>query len=315
MRFLPTRPLVLLSSFATLFLPTSAEYVLRSSSLAACQENSGFTASLFDVVFTPNNLTASVNMIATSSIEGYVIFDVSIFAYGLEIINTRLDPCSSNLPGLCPMTSGKLQNPFNLPVTPEAIAQIPGIAYTFPDLDATVRVFINRTEGDQAGQSIACVEAEISNGMTVDLVGVKWASAGVIILAIIASAIVNGLGFSNAASHIASNTISLFGFFQAQAMLGLCAIPLPPVVKSWTQDFQWSMGIINVGFIENILTWYQRSTGGTASTLLDSLHTVSVQVEKRSVPLVDSAVGIMRRSVGALSKRVVGHWHESTRRS
>jgi hypothetical protein len=139
----------------------------------------------------------------------------------------------------------------------------------------------------------------------VDLVGVKWASAGVIILAIISSAIVNGLGFSNAASHIASNTISLFGFFQAQAMLGLCAVPLPPVAKSWTQDFQWSMGIINVGFIENILTWYQRSTGGTASTLLDSLHTVSVQVEKRSVPLVDSAVGIMRRSVGALSKRAI----------
>jgi hypothetical protein len=166
MRFLPTTPLVLLSSLATLLLPTSAEYVLRSSSLAACQENSGFTASLFDVVFTPNNLTASINMIATSSIEGYVIFDVSIFAYGLEIINTRLDPCSANLPGLCPMTSGKLQNPFNLPVTPEAIASIPGIAYTFPDLDATVRVFINRTEGDQAGQSIACVEAEISNGMT-----------------------------------------------------------------------------------------------------------------------------------------------------
>ncbi|KAK4096969.1 TRP-domain-containing protein [Parathielavia hyrcaniae] len=305
MRILPTTPLVILSSLAAFSTPTSAEYVLRSSSLAACQENSGFTASLFDVVFTPNNLTASINMIATSSIEGHVIFDVSIFAYGLEIIHTQVDPCSSNLPGLCPMTSGKMNNPFNLPVTRDAIASIPGIAYTFPDLDASVRVFINRTDGTNPGESIACVEADISNGMTVDLIGVKWASAAVIILALLSSAIVNGLGFSNAASHIASNTISLFGFFQAQAMLGLCAIPLPPVVKSWTQDFQWSMGVINVGFIQNILTWYQRSTGGTASTLLDSLHTVSVQVEKRSIPMVEPAVDLARRSVGGLAKRAV----------
>ncbi|KAL2162576.1 hypothetical protein VTH06DRAFT_7490 [Thermothelomyces fergusii] len=307
MRLMRTSPLILLSSLATAVLPASAEYVLRSTSLAACQEDSGFTASLFDVVFTPDNLTASVNMIATSSIEGHVIFDISIWAYGYPIIHTILNPCTSNLPGLCPMTSGKMSNPFNLPVTQDAVAQIPSIAYTFPDLDATVRVFINRTDGEEAGQSVACMEANISNGMTVDLIGVKWASAGVAILAIISSAIINGLGYSNAASHIASNALSMFGYFQAQAMLGLCAVSLPPVVKSWTQDFQWSMGIIKVGFIQDILTWYQRSTGGEASTILDTLHTVSVQVEKvkRSVPVVDSAVGLVRRSAHGIVKRAI----------
>ncbi|KAK3899840.1 hypothetical protein C8A05DRAFT_36538 [Staphylotrichum tortipilum] len=306
MRLPSINPLFLLSSLTTFVIPTAAEHVLRSSSLAACQDNSGFTASMFDVVFTPNNLTASITMLATSSIEGYVVFDISIFAYGYPIIRTKVDPCTSNLAGLCPMTSGKLDdNPFNLPVTKDAVAQIPGIAYTFPDLDATVRVYINRTDGDRPGESVACLEAEISNGMTVDLVGVKWASAGVAALALVSSAIVNALGFSNAASHIASNTLSLFGYFQAQAMLGLCAVPLPPVVKSWTQDFQWSMGIINVGFIQNILTWYQRSTGGTASTILDTLRTVSVQIEKvkRSVPLVDSTVGLVQRSAVGLAKR------------
>ncbi|AEO64781.1 uncharacterized protein THITE_2111124 [Thermothielavioides terrestris NRRL 8126] len=312
MRLPTTSPILFfLSSLATIVLPASAEDVLRSSSLAACQENSGFTASLFDVVFTPNNLSASVNMVATSSIEGYVIFDISILAYGYQIIRTTLNPCTSNLAGLCPMTSGKLSNPFNLPVTEDAIRQIPGIAYTFPDLDATVRVYINKTENGVIGPSIACVEADISNGKTVDLVGVKWASAAVAIVAIFSSAVVSGLGFTNAASHVASNAISLFGYFQAQAMIGLCGVPLPPAVKSWTQDFQWSMGIINVGFIQTILTWYQRSTGGEASTLLDTLQQVSVQVEKvkRSLPGVDSAVGLARRSVGRhagrLAKRAV----------
>ncbi|KAK3305035.1 uncharacterized protein B0T15DRAFT_397412 [Chaetomium strumarium] len=311
MRLAATKPLWLLSSLAAVVLPTNAEPVLRSSSLASCQENSGFTASLFDVVFTPNNLTASINMIATSSIEGYVIFDISILAYGYQVIRTTVDPCNSNLPGLCPMTSGKLNNPFNLPVTKDAIGQIPGIAYTFPDLDATVRVLINKTSGDDAGTSIACVEADISNGMTVDLVGVKWASAAVAILALFSSAVVSGLGFTNAASHVASTSLSLLGYFQALAMLGMCAVPLPPVVKSWTQDFQWSMGVIKVDFIQTIMTWYQRSTGGEASILLDTLHTVSVQVEKvkRSLPMAHSAAGLVQRSVGrhssGLAKRAI----------
>lgn len=122
------------------------------------------------------------------------------------------------------------------------------------------------------------------------------------IVALFSSAIVAGLGFTNAASHVASNALSLFGYFQAQAMLGLCAVPLPPVVKSWTQDFQWSMGIINVGFIQTILTWYQRATGGEASTLLDTLKIVSVQVEKvkRSLPMDESALS---RHAGHLAKR------------
>ncbi len=144
-----------------------------------------------------------------------------------------------------------------------------------------------------------------ANTGAVDLVGVKWATAAIAGLALLASAVVSGLGYSNAASHVAANALSLFGYFQAQAMLGLCAVSLPPVVASWTQDFQWSMGIINVGFIQDILTWYQRSTGGTASMLLDSLHTVSVQVEKRAVPVFEPAFAVFKRSAETLAQPVV----------
>ncbi|KAK4165513.1 putative flavin carrier protein [Cladorrhinum sp. PSN259] len=309
MRFPSLNPLLLISTLATVVSPAAAENVLRSTSLAACQENSGFTASLFDVVFTPNNLTATINMIATSSIEGYVVFDITILAYGYQIVKTTVNPCTSNLPGMCPMTSGKMSNPFNLPVSEDALKSIPGIAYTFPDLDATVRVYINRTvNGVSSSESIACLEADVSNGKTVDLLGVKWATFAVIALALLSSAIVSGLGFTNAASHIAANTLSLLSYFQAQAMIGLCAVPLPPVAASWTQDFQWTMGIIRVGFMQKVLTWYQRSTGGTATNIFDTLHYVSVQIEKvkRSVPVLDAAVNVVKRSASTVGKHA-GH--------
>jgi hypothetical protein len=292
MRFSTWAPLAWLAAMAT---SAAAQRMLVSNSLNTCQEDSMFTASLFKVSYTPDTNQAAVDIVATSSVEGKVVFDVAIAAYGYEIIHTTVDPCNIGLAGLCPMTAGKIPLGFNFPVPASAASQIPSIAYDFPDLDATVRVFLNLTE---TGKSVACVEADISNGHTVDLPGVKWALAVIAGLVLIASAVVNGMGHSNAAAHIASGAMSLFGFFQAQAMIGLTAIHLPPVVMSWTQDFQWSMGIIKVNFMQDIFTWYQRATGGTPSTIFDQLTTISVQVEKRALPA--AAVNLFRRAAAMM---------------
>jgi len=305
MKLLIAKPLAALVSLAALAQPTLAEPILVSNSLNTCQENSGFQASLFNVIFTPNNNTANVDIVAVSSIQGSVVFDISISAYGYQIARAKVDPCDAGLAGLCPMTAGKIPLNFNLPVSPSAIKDIPGIAYTFPDLDATVKVFINMTDGDLAGKSVACVSADISNGKTVDLLGVKWATAIVAGLALVSSAMISGLGHYNAASHVAANALSLFGYFQGQAMLGLTGVHLPPIVMSWTQDFQWSMGIIHVGFIQDILTWYQRATGGTPSHIFDSLTTVSVQVEKRSLDTGAGGLSMAKRAIAMMPRTIV----------
>ncbi|KAJ4306178.1 putative flavin carrier protein 3 [Collariella sp. IMI 366227] len=305
MRWSLTSPFAALASLAALAVPALADAMFQSNSLNACQENSGFSASLFNVVFTPNNSIANVDIVAVSSVQGNVIFDVQLLVYGYEFIRTQIKPCDIGLQGLCPMTAGKIPLNFNFPVDPEALKMVPSIAYTFPDIDATVRVIINMTDGDMAGQSVACVEADISNGKTVDLVGVKWATAIIAGLALVSSAIVSGLGHQNAAAHVAANALSLFGYFQAQAMLGLSGVHLPPVVMSWTQDFQWSMGIIRLGFMQDIFTWYQRATGGTPSTIFDSLTTVSVQVEKRAIEFTDAAMGLAKRSLAMMPRSIV----------
>jgi hypothetical protein len=293
MRLSSRWPFAALSVLGALVSPIAAEDVLQSSSLTTCQENSGYQASVFSVVFTPKNNTAAIHLVSMSTIQGYVNFDISITAYGYEIIRKTVDPCSADLAkslgGLCPMSAGKTENPFNLEIPPSAVSQIPGIAYTFPDLDAKVRILINMTKGEMAGQTVACIETDISNGQTVDLTSVKWAAAAVSGVTLLSSAIIFILGHLNAASHVAVNAISLIGYFQSQAMIGLCAVPLPPVVRAWTQDFQWSLGIINVDFMQNIFTWYQRATGGTPAVLFRSISKISVSVQKRAAPLLDRA--------------------------
>ncbi|KAM0245759.1 hypothetical protein ACHAQJ_010476 [Trichoderma viride] len=291
---------LLLAAMATLLSPVSAaEKMLTSTSLNTCQDNSGLQASFFNVVYTPGNNSASINLVATSSVQGYVMFDIEASAYGYTFLKTTLDPCKIQLAGMCPMTAAaKFNIPFNLPVPADAASQIPSIAYTIPDLDASVKVRINLTT---TGESIACVEASISNGLTVNLVGVKWATAIIAGIALVSSAVFNGLGHSNTAAHVAALSLSLFGYFQAQAMIGLTGVPLPPIVQAWTQNFQWSMGIIHVGFMQTIFTWYQRATGGTPATLFSSLGSVSVSVQKRGLDAgLEAGKNLMRRSLALL---------------
>lgn len=143
---------------------------------------------------------------------------------------------------------------------------------------------VNRTSGEM----IACVVAPLSNGKTVDSHGVGWATAIIAGMGLIASAVTSGLGHSNTAAHVAANALSLFGYFQAQAMIGMTAVELPPVVASWTQNFDWSMGIIRVDFMQDILHWYIQATGGIPSNLFGLLSQVSVQVMKRSLDVVQA---------------------------
>ncbi|KAL8965057.1 MAG: hypothetical protein Q9183_004055, partial [Haloplaca sp. 2 TL-2023] len=251
-------------------------------------EDSKFTATLFNVAFTPDNSSLHFNIVGVSAISGYVNAEIDVIAYGYNAIQEMFDPCddSFDLQGMCPMNTGQIENEFNLPIAKSATSQIPGIAYNIPDLDGVVRIYIKDTK---TNASVACVEAELSNGKTVNQKGVGWTTAIIAGLALVASAVTNGLGHSNTAAHVAANALSLFGYFQAQALVGMTSVSLPPVVMAWTQNFQWTMGIIHVDFLQDICTWYQRSTGGTPSTLLSNLQVASVEVQKRSMDIMNRA--------------------------
>jgi hypothetical protein len=161
-----------------------------------------------------------------------------------------------------------------------------------------VRIVIKTAD---TAEKIACVEAALSNGKTVNQVGVSWTTAVISGLGLAASAITSGLGHSNTAAHVAANALSLFGFMQSQAMIGMVAVDMPPIVEAWTQNFQWSMGIIRVGFLQRIATWYQRATGGTPSTVLSELGDTSVEVlRRRKRDFTEPAMDLVKKATNSL---------------
>jgi len=293
---------LLLAALSFLLPFSSAIRMFESNSLNPCMANSSFSATLFDVVFTPDNGTLAVNINGVSQISGNVTLEVQVIGYGLTVYQKTINPCDeSDLKGLCPMNTGDINFPTNVQVPESAINQVPNAIYYIPDLDGQIKVWINGTDGT----ALACVEADLSNGKTVYQKGVAWTIAVIAGLGLAISAIVSGLGHSNTAAHVASNALALFGYFQAQAFIGMTAIAMPPIVRSWTQNFQWSMGIIRVGFLQTLATWYQRSTGGTPSTYLSQLATTSVQISKRTLEALNHFLRRSNNSANDTSKTVV----------
>ncbi|KAF3806875.1 Flavin carrier protein 2 [Colletotrichum gloeosporioides] len=302
MRFSRLAPLLTYLSFAALLPSVCADKILQSLSLNSCQKQSDFSASLFNIIVFANNGSVTCNVAAVVSVEGKAVFDVALRVYGYEYIRKTIDPCSMDLQGLCPMKPGKINMEFSFELG-DALDQVPSIAYTIPDLDATVHALINLTETDT---TVACIEADFSNGKTVNLNGVKWATAIIAGIGLISAGFISAKGHTDAAAHLAANALSLFGYFQAQAFLGLTGVDMPPIVQGWTQNFQWSMGIVRIGFIQTLATWYQRSTGGEAADLLSSLKTYSVQVSKRSLNALDNYGGpgpLLKRGLSNIAKR------------
>lgn len=185
-----------------------------------------------------------------------------------------------------------------------------GIAFNIPDLDGKVRIWIRNTDSNK---TVACVEANLSNGKTVDQKAVGFATAIIAGMGLIASGVTSGFGHSTTAAHVAANALSLFTFFQTQALNGMTSVPLPPIVASWTQNFDWSMGIMRVRFMQNIFHWYIQATGGSPTNLLGNISKVSVVIQRRSL---EYGAHVMRRGLEHLYKRsnndnILGHKMEN----
>lgn len=253
---------LLLLSF--LFTTTSAVRLIESDALEDCSDNnSNLTASLFDIVFTPDNNSVSINAVGNSYIAGLINLSISTTVYGYEILSETLDPCALGIDALCPLAVQPLSfdNVFSN-ISETFLRRIPGVAYGIPDLDAVVTIDVMAANNPTVVQ--ACVRSRLSNRQTVHQAGVGWATALVAGAGLVTSAFVAGFGHANTASHIAVYTLSLFGYFQAVAIIGLCAVPLPPIVQSWTQDFVWS--VVSHNILESFLPVVQFNAG--ASQLL-----------------------------------------------
>ncbi|KAK6202989.1 uncharacterized protein RJT21DRAFT_119100 [Scheffersomyces amazonensis] len=272
------RSIIFSAALIYLIQQVSALSYLKSSSLLTCMDNSSFTASYFDVEFYPHNNTVYFDVTALSNINADVGAYVQLIAYGINALQRNISFCDIGYNEVCPMTSGHLDLQSQYTVSDSIASNIPGVAYNIPNLDATVRVQIYDLT---SGEVYACVEASVTNGKTVQTKYAAWPIAAIAGLGVITSGVISVIGHSNTAAHIASNSLSLFIYFQSLAITAMMAVAkVPPIAAAWAQNFMWSVGIVKVGFIQDIANWYIQSTGGTPTDILQSTY-LSVSVQKK----------------------------------
>jgi hypothetical protein len=104
----------------------SAERIIESRSLNPCMENSGFSATLFNVALTPNNRSLGFTIEGISNIAGKIQAELEVLVYGFSAITQKLDPCGTKgLEGMCPMNAGPLTLTSNFDISPEILNQLP----------------------------------------------------------------------------------------------------------------------------------------------------------------------------------------------
>ncbi|ODQ66000.1 TRP-domain-containing protein [Nadsonia fulvescens var. elongata DSM 6958] len=242
-------------------------------------ENSQFTASRFDVVLLPGNNTAKIDIAAISTINNNISATFEVIIYGFSILTQKIDFCKVGVKQLCPIAAGHFDFSTEQKLDEKTFEMIPSIAYTMPDLDAIIRIKVH----DDTDTALACVQATLTNGKTVQTNYASWAIAAVFGLGLFTSGIVSVLGHQNTAAHIASNAVSLFIYFQSVAIIGMmCVDRLPPMSAAWVQNFQWTMGLIEVPFLQDIFNWYVQATGGKVTSILPNRDLISYSVQKRA---------------------------------
>ncbi|AGO12066.1 AaceriADR407Cp [[Ashbya] aceris (nom. inval.)] len=259
-------------------------YFMKTTSLLTCMQNSQFQAQKFDVVFNLDHGRVDFDIDATTTITDKVVVRFEVTAYGLTVFKGVRDFCQDNIPALCELRAGRInvQSHQLIEDTEMIRKKVPKVAFIVPDLDAQVVVKAYAQSDTGFTRPLACVQAVLSNGKTVQTKYASWPIAAIAGVGVLTSGFVSVIGHSTTAAHIASNSISLFSYFQNVAITSMMGVArVPPIAAAWSQNFQWSMGIIQVPFMQKIFQWYIQATGGTPVVVVSNKDLLSISVQRR----------------------------------
>jgi hypothetical protein len=191
-----------------------------------------------------------------------VTVDLVITAYGKEVYTRSFDPCDIhdiNMPQICPVPATSFASKGQETIPEKYASQIPGIAFSIPDLDGLVQLKLVNPEG----VTIACVQSGITNGNTFIMPVVSYAAAGVAAGAFAVSA----AGAIAAGGHPGASTTTpsfgaTMGWFQGLATSGMLSVAYPKVYQSFTTNFAFSTGLVPWAGLQTSIDNFRQATGG-----------------------------------------------------
>jgi hypothetical protein len=183
--------------------------------------------------------------VVANSVQNAVNADVSfaIDAYGLSPIEYNLDLCSVANGVLCPLPAYSFNGQASYFIPPNYISQIPSIAYSIPDLEASATVRIVDTSTDQ---EVACLTVFLSNGKTTRHAYVSWIVGAFIILATLVALIHPYYPLAKSRSAPDYRLLGMVNWAQFMALTGMISVHYPQALVSFAQNFAWTCSCLRM---------------------------------------------------------------------
>jgi len=227
-----------------------------------CLDDPNIQVERLNVTYNRNTRLITFDVAGKSTVQLMVTVDLVVTAYGKEVYTRSFNPCDVhdiNMPQICPVPATTFASKGQEIIPEKYASQIPGIAFSIPDLDGLVQLKLVNTEG----VTIACVQSAITNGNTFIMPAVSYAAAGVAAGAFAVSA----AGAIAAGGHPGASTSSpsfgaTMGWFQGLATSGMLSVAYPKVYQSFTTNFAFSTGLVPWAGLQTSIDNFREATGG-----------------------------------------------------
>ncbi|CAI7603929.1 hypothetical protein PCG10_005856 [Penicillium crustosum] len=239
---------------------------LSTNGFSLCMTDSAINVQKMDVTYTRSTGVVVFDVAGTNAMEQNVSASITVTAYGNEIYSKEFDPCGTEIhvDELCPVPKGTFKASGSMEVPSEYASQIPGIAFSIPDLDGQAKLVL---KSKAAQKNVACIESSLSNGHTTNVGAVKYASAGIAAGALALSG-VSAIGSAGTAGSPSSSPGfgDVMGWFHSMATNGMLSVAYPQVYRSFSSNFMWSTGMISWPGMLQSIDKFRASTGGNLTT-------------------------------------------------
>ncbi|KAA1092490.1 hypothetical protein PGT21_004731 [Puccinia graminis f. sp. tritici] len=265
--------LICLSQLTTLTLAGSE--IIETSSVSYCSDPLAILVDTFDVRYSKLNSTLDFDLSAASVTRGLNLeAQLNLNAYGIHALNLSIDLCSVLSGVLCPLPTYNFTGSGQYSIPASRIPSIPALAWSVPDIEA---VFTIELIDSSSRQAAACLQVTLTNGLTVGHKSVAWVSAAFLILSAL---IALGAAIIAPSSVLLTAPASFFYLLgnqlQQMAMTGMLSLNYPVVLRTWTTNFAYSVGLISSRAISRAIDDLRDRTGGNGfKTTQDTVAFIS----------------------------------------
>ncbi|KAF8536002.1 hypothetical protein BDD12DRAFT_749931 [Trichophaea hybrida] len=244
-------------------LPAQAGDVLETDGFSTCLNTDTIVVNKMNIRYDKLSGKMKFDVAGTSKAEQKVSATLKVTAYGRDVYTTTFDPCEKNITQLCPIPKGYFAANDSLEITPQIAAQIPDIAFKIPDLDGVATLQLKSKDN---GTELACLTSVVKNGKTASVTEAKYLTASIAAAALLLSGLsALGSGAGASAAGASPNFAEVMFWFQGIACDGMLSLSYPSVYRSFTDNFQWSTGLVTWDGMQKSIDGFREKTGGNTT--------------------------------------------------